>query len=86
MTKAEIKKATFEVLKSNGYKAITNTVFINEQSIFICATRLNWKDNSSVYEFYVNYDSHYATRQTLSNCGVNEPSSVNTWFFDDKDH
>lgn len=86
MTKTEIKKSTFEVLRVHGFKPVTNTIFINDQSIFICATISEWKDSSSVYEFYVNYADNYATKQTLCNCCVNEPQSVNTWFFKDKNY
>ena len=75
MNKNEIKKTAKEIAKYYKYTAITKSFFIDEQTAIFNA----FDECGTCFEFYIDFQSGYATKQTLSGVMVHEQNDISDW-------
>lgn len=72
MNKNEIKKMSKDFAKYYNYTAITKSFFIDGQTALF-----NAFDNSgNCFEFYIDFENGYATKQTLSSIMIHEQNEI----------
>lgn len=72
MNKNEIKKMSKDFAKYYNYTVITKSFYIDGQTVFF-----NAFDNSgNCFEFYIDFETGYGTKQILSGIMVHEPFEI----------
>ena len=81
-TKSELKAMAKQTLIKYHYNPIMNTFWVDveNQSLFISATN-DSKEGAILFEFYVSYNSNWATETMLSANFKHDSSDVSYMFF-----